>query len=297
LIALFEGRFTGFSTELLPGFNALLKACGRLPDFLRCGGTVALSALDFAAYLGSSEILLAGLDLAMAPDGRSHASASVYDGLRLSASKLVPVRSSAGGTVLTTPQFAHYVALFDSYSPLLAARGIRLWNASSSGAALGSCEVMGEGGEERFAKTCKPFLRSNLTGVYNLGEGFAPACAKGILLELVEELRAKEVQAFRALELNKRLFAAEEGAGALLAEIDRLDASLNSPGLAKGLCDDALKALSLGIPARAQLAGGTLSKEEAASLGNAFYEALAKASGYLAGRLASLAAGLPSTEC
>lgn len=275
LLRRFKGGLTLFSTSLLPGMNALLEACGALPASLKTGGTVALTAVELARFAGSSEIVLAGLDLAMAPDGRSHSSSSVYDGQRLERKGLVAIPGNLGGNVLTTPQFAHYVELFDKYLPELSSEGIKVWNASFGGALLKGAAMAGpvvlDALAGRGGASSKPCLSECCVPPP------APSGAKGKLEEVAASLARLSANAASILSLYGR--AKGEGlSGAILAEMERLDKEINSDNLALGLCGDALKALALGIPAGA-------SKEDAISLGMTMYEALAKASELLSRRL------------
>ena len=138
---LFEGRAFFFSANLSAELNQWLESNGLLPDRLSVGGTVAVSAMDFARLLGCKRVVLCGVDLAMADDGRSHSGGTVYSGRR--ESDLVPVPGNWQGAVMTTRQFASYIVMVDNYISDLRWRwGVEVMNATNFGARIPNAKLV-----------------------------------------------------------------------------------------------------------------------------------------------------------
>lgn len=140
----FRRRSFIFSSGSVPDMDELLAGSGIAVSKLAVGGTVSLSAIELARCLGCSDIILCGLDLAMAADGTSHAHGTVYDGKKADENELVECEGNSGSPVLTTKQFKHYIEIMRSYfgDPVNMA-GINFVNASPAGARLGPLRVCG----------------------------------------------------------------------------------------------------------------------------------------------------------
>lgn len=102
---------------------------------LLAAGTVTATALDLAARMGCEPIISVGLDLSFPEDGKSHADNTMYDGHRLNPSKLIPTPGNYRASVLTTPQFACYIALIENYLEQHHDTG-RFINATAAGAKI-----------------------------------------------------------------------------------------------------------------------------------------------------------------
>jgi len=291
LLRRFQRNLVVFSTPVTPGANKLLAERGRLPAQLKTGGTVSLTAVDFARSLGCSKILLAGLDLAVAQDLSSHASNSVYHAMKLRQGELLPVQGSSGESVLTTPQFAVYVEMFNSYLPELAASGVRIFNCSQSGAFLKGCSPCSPDEASRLCLESQPFSPEALE--LALSQSVRPeglASLKEVLSKAVEELKERSRLAVSAKELCEAVFRSREAfqrSGTLLANLDLLDKELKSDNLASGLCGEALQPLLINL-SESSGCGGSDSFEEAAFKNVTLYDRLAKASEWLSRRLEEL---------
>ena len=141
LPTLFGERTCLFSANLSGGLNFWLESNGLLPERLSTGGTVIVSAIDFARHLGCGRIALCGVDLAMDGDGLSHSSGSVYAGRRESG--LVPVPGNWSGTVMTTSQFANYIGFMGNFIYDLQHRhSLEIFNANDRGARLPNARLV-----------------------------------------------------------------------------------------------------------------------------------------------------------
>ncbi|OGV31292.1 MAG: hypothetical protein A2020_01580 [Lentisphaerae bacterium GWF2_45_14] len=138
----FRGRTFLFSSDSVPDVSGLLASFGMLPARMASGGTVSLSAIETALYLGCTEIILCGLDLAVSEDGMSHAIGTVYDGKKCEENELVETEGNSGNKVLTTRQFKSYIDVMRSYfgNPANTC-GINFVNASPTGARIGPIRV------------------------------------------------------------------------------------------------------------------------------------------------------------
>jgi hypothetical protein len=115
IVSRFAGRLVTAATAALPMFELWMEDIGAPTDRLQCGGTVTLTALDAALYLGCQDVLVFGLDLAYAESGATHASHSMYDDRSITGERFLRVPGNYGRTVLTTTHFALYTELLGAY--------------------------------------------------------------------------------------------------------------------------------------------------------------------------------------
>ncbi len=142
LPALFPGRSCFFSLNLSCSLNQWLESGGLLPERLSAGGTVIVSAVDFARLLGCSRIALCGVDLAMGSGGLSHSSGSVYSGRR-EEHDLVSVPGNWEGSVMTSRQFAAYIGFAGNFLYDLKQRfQVDIFNANGSGARIPNAKLL-----------------------------------------------------------------------------------------------------------------------------------------------------------
>lgn len=288
-----KGRLFLFSTSLVEGVNRLLKSFDGLPAGLRTAGTVAFSAVEAARFLGCRRIVLAGLDLAMSPEGLTHASNSVYHGCRLESSKLCEVPGNFGGNVLTTRQFALYVDMFNDYFPSIAAEGCEIWNTAEGGAAFkGSSFVRPEKMPELCAGPGIAHIRDSMSRIWKDGERPDSKAFPDSLRRALAELRSLERLAGNACEACRIIFNSEESAshsGILLAELDKLDKAIRTDNLAYGLANEALQPMLINMGTESDIASGDekvdIGRTAERNLG--FYSGLMKATRWVSERLES----------
>jgi len=124
---------------LINGFNRWLRDWGLLPDYLRIGGTVAVTAIDLAVRMGCRRVILAGTDLAFGAGAATHAAGAVFGGMPKMPSDLVAVAGNFGESVNTTRQFAGYIEILADYyrERKLVDPELEIVNVTSGGARLG----------------------------------------------------------------------------------------------------------------------------------------------------------------
>jgi hypothetical protein len=141
ILSCFREQLYSFSSGALPAFDQWLAESGAPADELRTAGTVTLTALDAALYLGSSEVWIVGLDLACRDDGTSHASHTMYRDHAYGLQGLVTVPGNWRPRVWTTAQFAMYIDLLGGFAREVAESGRgRLINVNHDGARIAGME-------------------------------------------------------------------------------------------------------------------------------------------------------------
>lgn len=144
VVSMFAGRKRFFfSSGALGDFDKWLEAAGVAPAHLYSGGTVALSAIDMARFLGCRTIFLMGLDLAFKDDGTTHAKGLQYKEKESGCGRMVQLKGNCKDWVLATEQFRDYVTMLNSYlGDMRSAYSVEFYNVTSQGAALENCELL-----------------------------------------------------------------------------------------------------------------------------------------------------------
>jgi hypothetical protein len=143
VLNLFRGRTFFFSTNTIAGFEDWLKGIDACPARLAVGGTVSLTALDAAVYMGFRKIIFTGLDLAYAEDGTTHAKCSMYGDEKESKEKTVKVKGNYGREVFTTVQFLNYIKMLGSYLLDSACENkAEFYNATAGGAEIANSNLI-----------------------------------------------------------------------------------------------------------------------------------------------------------
>ena len=143
LLDIYSGQFFTFSISVPDAFDKWLKELNAAPDTLNAGGTVSLTAIDSAVYMGFSKIILTGLDLSFLDDGTTHASKSMYHGQRSDKETLISVDGNYNRKVLTSTQFSTYISMLGSYlEDVLKNRDIVFYNATDGGAVISNTRVI-----------------------------------------------------------------------------------------------------------------------------------------------------------
>lgn len=140
ILDLYPDRLFTFGSGSLPEFGAWLGRRGHDCGGLNTGGTVSLSALDLAYWMGCSEIAVFGLDLAFAEDGTTHAAGSMYDQQRQRRG-LVRVPGNWEADVPTTRQFATYIQMLENYLQRMSDYAALTTSVSSGGARIRGLKV------------------------------------------------------------------------------------------------------------------------------------------------------------
>jgi len=136
------GRRVVFSVNLSAHLNAWLEGHKLLPAMLSAGGTVAVSAMDFARLLGCKRLVLCGVDLAMAENGSTHASGSIYEGQKELG--LIPVPGNHLERVMTNWQFSNYISMTGNFLCSLHKQwGVETFNVSDTGARIANAQPAG----------------------------------------------------------------------------------------------------------------------------------------------------------
>ena len=155
IVELFRGRsfFFAGGNEILDWLSPVIGEKGALA----VGGTVAVSAMDLAFRAGAENIILVGQDFAFLDDGTTHASGTMYDGVkgRQNADwRRVP--GNYADEVVTDSMFYTYLKIMERLIPSY--RGVRVINATAGGARIEGTELMGLGEAiDRFcAEPCEP---------------------------------------------------------------------------------------------------------------------------------------------
>jgi len=140
ILDLYPDRLFTFGSGSLPEFGAWLKRRGHDCGGLNTGGTVSLSALDLAYWMGCGQVAVFGLDLAFAEDGTTHAAGSMYDRQRLSRG-LIRVPGNWEAEVPTTRQFATYIQMLENYLHRMSEYAALTTSVSSGGARIRGLKV------------------------------------------------------------------------------------------------------------------------------------------------------------
>ena len=242
LFDMFKGRTFLFSSGGVPDVDELLSYFGMPATRLAAGGTVSLSAIEAARCLGCSDIVLAGLDLAMSQDGTSHALGTVYDGRKSVKNELVEIEGNSGNRVFTTRQFKSYIEIMRSYfGDPVNMTGINFVNASPAGARLGTMRVCQAseiaaaasfaelpGDKKKLIKERYAASASEIEEAVRGVEFFEKAQEE---LPRLREVSQKASLVSRSAKENQRS----------LAELDKLEAAIKKNGTALRLVNPALR--------------------------------------------------------
>lgn len=135
----FRGIFCGYTSSDPVG--EWISSIGPDKGAIMAGGTVTATALELAMGMGCSPIISVGLDLCMSKDGSTHASNSMYHGVKCPESHLVPVPGNYSDKVLTTTQFLTYVECISDYVTNIR-RGREFINANTGGARIDGMKLI-----------------------------------------------------------------------------------------------------------------------------------------------------------
>jgi tetratricopeptide (TPR) repeat protein len=192
--------------------------------FNGAGPTVTNSAISAAAWLGSRQILLAGVDLCFTSEGYTHAEGSRERaaGPKTDLSSLV-LETNSGELANTTPDFASAARNIGLQAIILKGKDVRLINVSARAARMDNVEYQAPdtvsltGSAEAF----------KLTFIHRAGD------AEGLLRELELELSNKQAQVDEMLvileqasELHTSMYEGEQINPNRKRELEELDSQL-----------------------------------------------------------------------
>ncbi|MBN2643468.1 MAG: motility associated factor glycosyltransferase family protein [Victivallales bacterium] len=183
----FSGRMFVFETDLLNGLRVWLKREGITHDRLKTAGTVTVSAVALAVYIGCSHVILTGVELSFPENGVTHAQGTGYENNRV-CTDLTRVRGNWTDEVLTTTQFADYIKMMSDYFAYLDKLnpGLKIINATSSGALI---DHAGAIKPEKLADISLPRVKINkYEYILSLRYGFNPGAWTLNLLPALEKL-------------------------------------------------------------------------------------------------------------
>jgi hypothetical protein len=292
LMNLFKDRMFVFSTLALKGFYSWLRSFGMCPDPIACGGTVAISTIDSAAYCGCREIILTGMDLAFTDDGTSHAKNSMYDGSRQSVESLIKVKGNYREQVLTSRQFANYIRIMNNYLENLVNKypQLKLYNATDDGAALNNVELINSREIPQAVKNQPGQSLESIDEIYRETDKAEETKIIGVLDETMAELSDLRKVADSALQACKIICASESNmihSNRLQIELDRLDEKIKNENKAKMLLTAVLEALFFDIYSSSE----TESETNQLAKNQKFYEHLKGAAEWLGGMLKTVREG------
>ncbi|MDI3547001.1 MAG: hypothetical protein PWR10_653 [Halanaerobiales bacterium] len=104
------------------------------------GGTVALTALDFALQLGGNPIIFVGQDFAYSKEGITHASDTFYGNARKDISQLREIEGIVEDKVYTSTSYYLYLRKFERF--IAENKGITFIDATEGGAKIKGTRIM-----------------------------------------------------------------------------------------------------------------------------------------------------------
>ena len=155
VVSMFRDRRFFFSSGSLLDFEKWLGAAGVGVSRLAAGGTVAISAIDAARFLGCTKIFFMGLDLAFKDDGTTHAKGLQYKEKESGCGRIIQMKGNCRDWVSTSEQFQDYINMLNSY--LLDVRReacVDFYNVTTQGAALSNCELVSPAMLEKVLDGC-----------------------------------------------------------------------------------------------------------------------------------------------
>lgn len=249
---IYSGQFFTFSISVPDGFDKWLKEINAEPDTLNAGGTVSLTAIDSAVYMGFSRIILTGLDLSFLDDGTTHASKSMYDGERHDKETLIKVEGNYNRKVPTSAQFSTYIAMLGSYlEDVLKNKDIVFYNATDSGAAIANTRVISP---SEMLSLDFPALPGNKTEYIKGKYDKASVPDEKKVFEFIEltikQLDELKLTAEAAETACSIMFSSEENAkysGKLNNELEKLDLKIKEKNSASPLLNSTLQTLVMDL--------------------------------------------------
>lgn len=144
LLKMFSACSFFFATDAIPGFNGWLEKLSVFPDKLLAGGTVSISAIHAAVYLGCQNIIFAGLDLALAEDGTSYSPGTGYDIKRYKGMQHVLVPGNYKPELISEKRLAAYLRSINSLIAdfIRENASLKFINATAGGARISNAKLI-----------------------------------------------------------------------------------------------------------------------------------------------------------
>jgi len=239
----FVGRSFVFETDQLNGLRLWLKGNGFKNDRLKTSGTVAVSGVALAFYIGCSYIVLAGVDLCFPPDGCSHVGGTMYGNGKIK-EPLVSVRGNWDREVQTTEQFADYIWRMKNYIHQIHDLNpdLKIINTSPGGALISGAEPVLP---EKLIEFSLPQMKINKYAyILGLRQGIDPTsdimrlipALKSLCKEFADIIAGSSKIAFSAQSLD--MLSSEN-----VKLLDEVDARLNNNRLAAMIIDGVTRCL------------------------------------------------------
>jgi len=248
VMKIFDGRTFIFTTSSVPEFEEWLEGAGVKIPYLASGGTVALTSIDIAVYLGVEKVILCGLDLCCAEDGTTHASKTIYGNEKCGKENLVEVKGNYGKKVYTTVQFSSYIEMLNAYLGDIKKRfDVKIYNATNGGALIEKVEVIDPAEIVNLAATVN-LSDKNAIISRSLTDGMKRDKEKFLeyFRSTMAELGEISVLASHALEACNVMMSSrleQAGSGRLLGELEQLDVEIRKKNKGLLLANSALKVL------------------------------------------------------
>ena len=159
LLEKFKGNAFYYSTHNLAIINEWLGLTKEyIPPLLVASGTISITALDCARYLGCDNIYCFGLDLSYSSEGYTHAKDGIYNMQKaLDNDQNLKIPGNYQDYVLTYPTFARYVTQTENYIAQVQRdeyySNMNFYNVNDAGAKIANCKLLNF---EEFAKHFKP---------------------------------------------------------------------------------------------------------------------------------------------
>lgn len=287
LIQLFNGSMFIFSCNTMPGLNSWLEKINALPERFTVGGTVSITAIDAAIYLGCSRIILTGLDLSLLDDGTSYADGSAYETKRYKDMKTVKVEGNYRKEVLTEKRFSMYLNMLDTFLYLEKGKNkdMEFINATDGGARINHTQLVHPSKlQELNYVSPGPDKSSAIRKLYRDAELPDREKVLAFFRKSLEELDGLAETAGAAEEACNIMFKNEESlkySGMLNLELNRLDMKIKEENNASLLVKGALQLLLIDIYSET----GLPEKEETVKKNKKFYGHLKGAVEWIKGLL------------
>ncbi len=292
IVNMFNDRLFSFSSNVLPEFNQWLAAFAAAQGELIAGGTVAVTAIHAAAYMGCSPVMMVGQDLAFLDDGTTHAKDSMYDGERFQNTSLVRVPGNYAETVGTSRQFSLYISIMESVlRDLNAVRGTIFLNANNAGARIANCDLIRPSQISEFLLPEASRFGEEIQQRHTYSTLPDPRDVRAIYERTETELQQLEAAAADAMSIVDRLLESRQRTAQtdnLYTRLDTLDKFMATQTMAMQLVAAAVKAVSMHIQScrfDARGCDNAAGIQDALSESRSLYEHIAGASSWIMGML------------
>lgn len=296
LLQRFADRLISFGTSALPAFDEWMERLGAPVHRLRAGGTVTITAIDAALFLGCAEILVFGFDLAFRDDGITHAAHSIWEEARHDPDSLIAVPGNTRAEVRTSRQFAAYIEVAAGYLAQIRREGAPpVVNVTTDGARIPNAVHRPPSAIDPEQWPLRDGLRQVLDNRLAGERRGDRKATRQALYDIRKQLSTSSRAAERAVRLCRRAADAAGSAPGEDDELRRCEKTLTRKNRAAPLLNDALRAESMHT--LSVFAGFGSDDERQFTAVHAqcaqFYQAMADTARWLQQRLRSVQEDLP----